>query len=92
MASHTQPQEHANSRCFCRHIDTVTLSLSFKSQSQSQSESHPLYHLSIQTGHADAGTLILLASVLLSPLGSGGLTAKPAHPRSDEERSIQAAQ
>lgn len=49
-------------------------------------------HLSIQTGHADAGTLILLASVLLSPLGSGGLTAKPAHPRSDEERSIQAAQ
>ena len=37
--------------------------------------------------YAHAGTLILLASVLLSPLGSGGLTAKPAQPHSDEEHS-----
>lgn len=38
-----------------------------------------------------AGTLILLASVLLSPIGSGGLPAKPAHPHRDEEDSLQAA-
>ena len=38
-----------------------------------------------------SGTIVLTLSILLVPIGSGGLVSQPAQPHGDEEDGIQAA-